>query len=125
LWWSGEGRPLEALRHATQTADAALLSGLLRRWGAALAARGEHDALLNALTAHGQLTADDADPWLAVLAAQFRLGSGGVRRRVEEELRRSAGAVPPPHTDVAQFHTATKRLAKKRPTMPARRRASG
>jgi LuxR family transcriptional regulator, maltose regulon positive regulatory protein len=110
LWWSDEGQPLDALRHAVKAGDGALLSRLLHRWGAELAARGEHDALLDALTAHEKLTTDDADPWLAVLAAQFRLGSVGVRRQVEEELRRPA-STPPPHSDVAQLHAATQRLA--------------
>jgi LuxR family maltose regulon positive regulatory protein len=110
VWWSDEGRPLEALRHAAEAADGVLLGELLHRWGAELVARGEHDALQTALTAHRGVSTDDADPWLAVLAAQLGLGSGGVRERVEQELRRRTSTVPP-HTDVAQFQAATARLA--------------
>ena len=48
-WWSEQGRPVEALRHAAVAADPSVLTALLHRWAAELVARGEHTELLRAL----------------------------------------------------------------------------
>ena len=107
-WWSREGRPLEALQHAALAADGALLTELVHRWAAELAARGEHDALLTAVAAARE-RADGEDPWLPVATAQVHLARGD-RSRVAAELR-AAGEAPERDPGLAAFRVATERLA--------------
>ncbi|WP_345341395.1 AAA family ATPase, partial [Actinomycetospora succinea] len=50
-WWSEQGEPVEALRHAARAGDGELLAALVGRWGPWLAGRGEHAALGRAVSA--------------------------------------------------------------------------
>ena len=110
LWWAGRDRSLEALRHAAQAGDPALLTAFLHRWGVELGARGEHAALLDALAAAGHPPSGaDGDPWLAVVAAQALLARGD-RDAASAELRR-VERHGTPSGRLAQFHTAIRRMA--------------
>ncbi|MDN5932790.1 MAG: AAA family ATPase, partial [Pseudonocardia sp.] len=64
-WWAGRDCPVEALFHAAQAGDIAVLTDLLHHWAPELAARGEHSALRHALVAVAD-GPDGTDPWLAL-----------------------------------------------------------
>ncbi|SEO55655.1 LuxR C-terminal-related transcriptional regulator [Trujillonella endophytica] len=71
-WWSGQGEPVHALRHAERADDDALTTELLRRSGVALLLAGDLGPLRRALAAVGP-GARARDPWLALIAALAHL----------------------------------------------------
>jgi len=109
-WWAARRRPVEALRHAAQSGDPALLTEFLHRWAPELVARGEHGELLRALGL-AEAGHPRPDAWLALASAQVHLGNGN-RRAATADVERAARV-----TDIAgdvaldQFRTATSRLA--------------
>ncbi|WP_433275325.1 LuxR C-terminal-related transcriptional regulator [Pseudonocardia xinjiangensis] len=107
-WCDREGRPADALRHAGQTGDAALVTNLLRGRVAELVARGEHAALSAALAALDNDTATAS--WRAALTACLHLERGDGRATAEAVRHaRSLDTVPEP--DLAVLLTTTERLA--------------
>jgi LuxR family maltose regulon positive regulatory protein len=120
-WWAAQSRPVEALRHAAQAGDRALLRTLLHRWAAELVARGEHTELLRALgVAEGEATSTDA--WLPLVSAQIHLANGD-HRAARADVDRAAG-MDDGHDDgdLDHFRTATSRLAGV--AIPARERVT-
>jgi LuxR family transcriptional regulator, maltose regulon positive regulatory protein len=67
-WWSAQGEPVHALRHAERADDRALVGALVRHSGLALLLAGVLGPLRRALAAVGG-DARAADPWLALIAA--------------------------------------------------------
>ncbi|MDD7942374.1 LuxR C-terminal-related transcriptional regulator [Actinomycetospora lutea] len=115
-WWSEQGEPVEALRHAARTRDPALLADLVGRWGPRLAGRGDHDALAAALAAAPQAPPDAR---LATAAAQVHLVRGD-HAGVREALRRAHRAGDAAGDDATAFRTATERIVGRRlPVSPA------
>ena len=114
LWWSGEGRPREALAHAERVGDPGFLADLLAGWAPHLAGTGEHDALERALA---MLDADPvaADARIAVAAAHVHLerGSPEELRAALRRARRAGRAEDGPGLGchAVAFRTATERLA--------------
>jgi LuxR family maltose regulon positive regulatory protein len=108
-WWSDQGRPVEALRHAAQAADRPLLTALLHRWAAELVARGEHTELLRAVSAAG--APPDTDAWLPLISAQIHLANGNRRAAQADVEWADRMAAAPEDGDLAHFRTATSRLA--------------
>ena len=109
IWWSDQGRPVEALRHAAQATDSPLLTALLHQWAPELVARGEHTALLRAVAAvEGHAS---ADAWLPLISAQVHLANGD-RPAAQADVRLADRmAAAPQDSDLAFFRTATSRLA--------------
>jgi LuxR family maltose regulon positive regulatory protein len=108
-WFSGQGRPLAALHHAAQAADRTLLDELLGRWRAQLTARGEHAALLRALSATSRQDSE-VDPWTMVVSAQLHLTSGDRSRLAEDVNAVRKVAVRSGSRDLALLLEATERL---------------
>ncbi|MEJ2862030.1 helix-turn-helix transcriptional regulator [Actinomycetospora flava] len=106
-WWSEQGAPVEALRHAERAGDLGLLADLVGRWGPWLAGRGEHDALARALAAAKGL--DDAR--LAVAATHVHLARG---EDVRAALRRARRARAGLGADTVAFRAATERIVGRR-----------
>jgi LuxR family transcriptional regulator, maltose regulon positive regulatory protein len=109
-WWSAAGRPVQALRHAAQTGNSALLTGLLHQWAGELVARGEHTELRRAIDAVAPERAS-TDAWLPLISAQMHVanGEGAAARaavRHARVLRSGADDV-----ELAQFRAATSRWA--------------
>lgn len=123
-WWSAEGRPVEALRHAAQSGDGALLTDLLHRWAAELVARGEHTELRRALAA---VEAERArtDPWLPLISAQVHLGNGDLTAARAEVRRAEAVTAGPDDGDLGHFRAATSQLAGMAAPAPAAINAPG
>lgn len=114
LWCAAEGHVRVALQHATRAADAGLVNDLVRRSAAELTARGEHDALLQALSATGpQQTAgrlDGDDAWRAVIAAQRHLILGD-RDGATAEIARARRCTPSAgDSGLGRLLVATERL---------------
>jgi LuxR family maltose regulon positive regulatory protein len=86
-WWSAAGRPVQALRHAAQSGNSALLSGLLHQWAAELVAQGEHTELRRAMEAIEPEQAS-TDAWLPLIAAQMHLATGD-RVAARADVRRA------------------------------------
>jgi LuxR family maltose regulon positive regulatory protein len=109
-WWAAQTRPVEALRHAAQAGDRALLTRYLHRWAAELVARGEHTELLRALgVAEGGQHSTDA--WLPLVSAQIHLGNGD-RLAARADVQRAAGMTDAStDVDLGHFRMATSRLA--------------
>ncbi|MHA6615901.1 helix-turn-helix transcriptional regulator [Pseudonocardia sp. DLS-67] len=107
-WWDRWGSPGQALRHAGQAGDRALVTDLLRRRAGTLVARGEHAALHAALAALGD------DPftaaWRAAVNACADLERGD-RRAVAEAVRHARALEPDPDPDLAALLVAVERLA--------------
>jgi LuxR family maltose regulon positive regulatory protein len=74
-WWSAARQPVQALRHAAQSGNGVLLTGLLHQWAPELVARGQHTELRRAITAVGPERAA-TDPWLPLVAAHVHLAHG-------------------------------------------------
>jgi LuxR family maltose regulon positive regulatory protein len=109
IWWAGQDRPVEALRHAAQAADGTLLTTFLHRWAADLVVRGEHTELRRALAAAEPRRAA-TDAWLPLVSAQIHFGNGDrTAARAEVRRARAMGAGPDEH-DLAHFRIATQRL---------------
>ena len=109
LWWDRRGCPAQALRHAGQAGDRALVTELLRRRAGALVARGEFAPLRAASTALGD--EPGASAWRAASAACLDLERGD-RRGVAEWIRRARGVeAAAPDPDLAALVTAIERLA--------------
>jgi len=108
-WWSDQGRPVEALRHAARSGGGTLVTALLHRWAPQLVARGEHLELHRALDA-----ADDggapADPWIPLVSAQIHLVNGdiGAAQRAVQRAAATGGGADDEH--LATFRAATSRL---------------
>ncbi len=110
VWWAGQRRPVEALRHVVQGADPGLVTDLLHRWAPQLVARGRHIELQQALAASAGKDSVP-DPWVALVLAQIHLAGGDVRAaRAEVDRATALGAGPDDH-DLARFRTATARIA--------------
>ncbi len=110
VWWAAQGRSVEALRHAAQAGDRALLASFLHRWAPELVARGEHTELHRTLD---RIAAADSppDPWLPLVSAQIHLGTGD-RSAARADLERAAGLTDAAaDEDLGLFLTATSRLA--------------
>ena len=108
-WWSEQGAPVEALRHAGRAGDRELLADLVGRWGPWLAGRGEHDALAGALGDAGH-----EDPRLATAAAHVHLARGepeAVRAALRRARRARRSEVD---ADPAAFRAATERILGRR-----------
>ncbi|PVZ05402.1 helix-turn-helix transcriptional regulator [Actinomycetospora cinnamomea] len=106
-WWSEQGDPVRALRHAAMAGDGGLLADLVGRWAPWLAGRGEHDVLAAAI---GR---DPTDPRLATAAIHVRLARG---EPVGPALRAARRAGPGVDTT---FRDATERLLGCRVPRPA------
>lgn len=103
-WWTDQGRPVEALRHAGLAGESGLVTGLLNRWAAVLAARGEHTLLLS------PPTTVDADGSLLLSAAAAHLGQGRLGDTVRALSRARRGNDR--HTaELAAYRVAVERLA--------------
>ncbi|HET9144370.1 helix-turn-helix transcriptional regulator [Actinophytocola sp.] len=74
-WLESQRQPEAALKHAINAADAAHLTGLVRRHGPALVLSGSHDVLRRAIVGLGE-RAVAADPVLALVGAQMELEAG-------------------------------------------------
>jgi LuxR family transcriptional regulator, maltose regulon positive regulatory protein len=110
VWWGAQGRPVEALRHAADAADSALVTAFLHRWAPELVARGQHTELRRALAAvEGTTAATDA--WLPLVSAQIRLGSGDLQAARADVRRAGALHTEPVEGDLAHFRSATTQLA--------------
>jgi LuxR family transcriptional regulator, maltose regulon positive regulatory protein len=110
VWWAAQGRALQALRHAEEAADSALVSDFLHRWAPELVARGEHAGLRRAIAAAGAPTAA-TDAWLPVVSAQISLGDGDLRAARTHLERAGVPDTEPAGSDLAHFRAATARLA--------------
>ena len=71
-WWSADGQPVHALRHAERAGDRGLVGALVRHSGLALLLAGVLGPLRRALAAVGS-DARAADPWLSLIAAITQL----------------------------------------------------
>ena len=109
IWWSDQGRPVEALRHAAQVADAPLLTALLHRWAAELVARGEHIELLRATAATEGYASNDV--WLPLISAQIHLAKGDLSTAQADVRWADSMATELDDGDLALFRTATAQLA--------------
>jgi LuxR family maltose regulon positive regulatory protein len=117
-WWAAQDAPLEALRHAAEAADGALVTALLHRWAPVLVARGEHTELRRALAAAvSGGTATDA--WVPLVSAQLHLGHGDFTAARAEIRRADALEAGPADGDLANFRAATAGLAGMRGPAPA------
>ncbi|HEY6425409.1 MAG TPA: AAA family ATPase, partial [Pseudonocardiaceae bacterium] len=74
-WWGGQDQPIQALGHAAQSHDCALLSELLHRFAVPLILTGDHASLRRALSAIGPQSTT-TDPWLALTSALINLEAG-------------------------------------------------
>ncbi|HEY4602945.1 MAG TPA: AAA family ATPase, partial [Blastococcus sp.] len=113
-WWAAQDRPVEALRHAAQAANSALLTAFLHRWAPELVARGEHTALLRSLAAAEAAAQDEGtadDPWLPLISAQIHLGNGDRCAAQAGVLRAESMSTGRDDADLIHFRTATSRLA--------------
>jgi LuxR family maltose regulon positive regulatory protein len=109
-WWADQDRPVEALHHAAQATDSTLLTAFLHRWAADLVARGQHSELRRALVAVEPGRAA-TDAWLPLVSAQIHFGNGDRgAARADVRRARAMGTGPDGH-DLADFRTATERLA--------------
>jgi len=108
-WWAAQNRPVEALRHAAQAGDSALLTTFLHRWAAQLVARGEHTELLRAVAGVQGSCHPSTDAWLPLVSAQIHLGNGD-RRAAMADLDLAAGMPSSDDGDLDRFRTATARL---------------
>jgi LuxR family maltose regulon positive regulatory protein len=108
-WWAAQGRPVEALRHAAEAADGALLTSFLHRWAPELVARGEHTALRRALAAVVGTAVPDA--WLSLLSAQVHLGDGDLPAARADVHRAGTPGSEPSDGGLAHFRAATWGLA--------------
>jgi LuxR family transcriptional regulator, maltose regulon positive regulatory protein len=115
VWWSEQGEPVEALRHATRTGNPALVADLVGRRGPWLAGRGEHEVLAAALDAASGSAAPGSgdDARLATAAAHVHLARGepGAARAALRRARRDRTPGP----DTAAFRAATEQLLGRRP----------
>ena len=109
-WWSAAHRPVQALRHAAQTGNGALLTGLLHQWGPELVARGEHSELERAIESVPPERAS-TDPWLPLVTAQVHLAKG--ERAAARAAVRTAPVVPDGTGDaeLGHFRAATAQWA--------------
>ena len=96
-WWSGQGQPVHALRHAERAGDDQLTAALLRRTGVRLLLAGDLGPLRRALAAVGP-DARARDPWLALTAALIHLDERALEPAAAEldDARRSWPRAPPP-----------------------------
>jgi LuxR family maltose regulon positive regulatory protein len=109
-WWSAAGRPVQALRHAAQTGNSALLTGLLHQWAAELVARGEHTELRRAIDAVAPEPAS-TDAWLPLISAHVHLASGkGAAARAAVRHARVVRHGPD-DVELAHFRAATSQWA--------------
>lgn len=108
LWWAASDRPVEALRHAAEAADASLVTALLHHWAPELVARGELPELRRALAAAGD---DPTDAWLPLVAAQIDLGTGGLRAARARVRAAAARTTRPGDGDLTAFRDATAGMA--------------
>lgn len=92
-WWDRQGHPVQALRHASRSADRTVLTDLLHRRAGVLVARGEHAAVQAAAAALP--VSPPATAWQATAAAWGALERGD-RRAVTAQARRARGAGAPP-----------------------------
>ena len=74
-WWAGQDRPINALNHAAESRNPALLSDLLRRFALPLILTGGQGPLRRALSILGT-KAIASDPWLALTYALAELEAG-------------------------------------------------
>lgn len=95
-WWSGQGQPVHALRHAERAGDEQLTATLLRSSGVGLLLAGELGPLRRALAAVGP-DVRARDPWLALTAAIAHLDERALAPAVAEldDARRSWPEAPP------------------------------
>jgi LuxR family maltose regulon positive regulatory protein len=109
VWWAGQNRPVEALRHAAQAGDSTLVTTFLHRWAAELVGRGEHTELLRAVDIiEGSHPSPDA--WVPLVSAQVHLGKGD-RRGAKADVDLATGMNDTPGDgDLHLFRTATSRL---------------
>ena len=110
VWWAAQGRPVEALRHAAEAADSALVAAFLHRWAPWLVARGQHTELRRASTAV-EGTTGAADAWLPLVSAQIHLGSGDLHAARGDVRRAGALYTEPVERDLAHFASATTQMA--------------
>jgi LuxR family maltose regulon positive regulatory protein len=109
VWWAAQGRPVEALGHAAEAADDALVTAFLHRWAPELVARGQHTELRRALVAV-EGTTPAADAWLPLVSAHIHLGNGNLRAARADVRRAGAPDAEPVESDLAHFSAATARL---------------
>jgi LuxR family maltose regulon positive regulatory protein len=74
-WWAGQDDPVQALEHAAQSREPALLTDLLHRFAVPLLLAGEHEPLRRALSSVGA-HATATDPWLSLASALSNLEAG-------------------------------------------------
>jgi LuxR family maltose regulon positive regulatory protein len=74
-WWAGQGRPVQALEHAAQSREKALLTDLLHRFTVPLLLVGDHEPLRRALSSVGA-HATATDPWLSLASALSNFEAG-------------------------------------------------
>jgi LuxR family maltose regulon positive regulatory protein len=118
LWCNAEGHARAALHHAVRAADTGLVNALVHRWAAELMARGEHDALLQALSATGRTTARPqpasrpaiGDAWQAVISAQRHLMSGDRDVAAAEVARAERYGLSSDDSGLVRLRLATVRL---------------
>jgi LuxR family maltose regulon positive regulatory protein len=104
-WWTDQGHPVEALRHAQLSGAPRLLDELLNRWAVTLAARGDHALLRDS---HGPL--DACGPWLSSSTAVARLAWGDVAGAADA-LRPARRGTDDRVAELAAYRTAVERLA--------------
>jgi LuxR family maltose regulon positive regulatory protein len=118
-WCSDEGYARAAVDHAGRAADDGLVADLLRRWAPQLTARGEHDALLPALTAadtnaacRGTVAHRTAGngAWRAVISAQRHLVEGDRDRAAADIALARRSARSDGDAGVGPLLVATERL---------------
>lgn len=74
-WWTAEGDPIKALRHAMDSGDASVVRELLRGVGVSLLLTGDHLPLRRGLRGLGP-AAVAADPLLSLISALTSLNAG-------------------------------------------------
>src|SRR6185436_18204144 len=74
-WLESQRQPVAALEHAINAAEAAHLTGLVRRHGPALVLSGSHEVLRRAIVGLSERTVA-TDPVLAMVGAQVELEAG-------------------------------------------------
>ena len=109
-WWAAQDEPVEALHHAAQATDRTLLTSFLHRWAADLVAQGQLTELRRALVAVGPGFAA-TDAWLPLVSAQIHVADGDRDAARADVSRARAMGYGPDGPDLAQFRTATQRLA--------------
>jgi LuxR family maltose regulon positive regulatory protein len=109
LWWSAEGRPIEAMSHAVVSADPHLLSDLLHHWAAELIARGEYGVLRRVLAAAEEVHAQP-DPWRPLVRAHLLLAEGDPAAARAEVSRAGQTGVGPDDAALAALRASTERL---------------